>query len=161
LKAFLPFFYNKNKTESDPELQIKCLSLIYTLFCQTPYINYEKQLKTQKFLTVYENHYALKITLSKRELIPELLAKLFFEQVEEIPKYYLKSKKTTQTIEYTFGTFVRLNNFSELKTFFNTVNIGFEAKEFFFNFKFNFIDSSQKDTISIIKNVAPFWVFKN
>lgn len=161
MKAFLPFFYNKNKTEYDAEFQIKCLSLMYLLFSQAPYINYKKQLKKQKFSKTYENHYVLKITITKKQILNEVLAMIFSEQSGKISKPYFNFKNKNAPNSFIFGASIFLNNFFELETFFNTINVGFDAKDFFLNLKFQVLNPSGHESNKTLKNLPPFWILKN
>jgi hypothetical protein len=155
-----------NKTENDPDIQLKAFLMLYVLTSFIPYIRLNK-IKKQGQIKTIELNYSLKIVLSNREEINLFLNSFFletfvrlhfdgFKLFKQKPQGFNKALLSSNKIA--FNTKVPGHSIFEIDQILNKIVIGINPRDLNLNLNFLFSNfNSTKEFKTSIKNMPFFW----
>lgn len=157
---------NKDKEQTDSNVQIKASSIFYVLTGLVAYINFNKSLSSIKKLKISENNYSIKISTTNFNEINHFLLSFFVENWTKllIEDFVLQRKKKEplkidSEKNIVLSALVPAEVFFELEVFLNKVVTGINSKNF--NIKINFLfdnPNELKNSQTLIKNLPYFWI---
>lgn len=157
---------NKDKEQTDSNIQIKASSIFYVLTGLVAYINFNKSLSSIKKLKISENNYSIKISTTNFNEINHFLLSFFVENWTKllIEDFVLqRKKKELSKIDseknIVLSALVPAEVFFELEVFLNKIVTGINSKNF--NIKINFLfdnPNELKNSQTLIKNLPYFWI---
>jgi len=157
---------NRDKEQTDSNIQIKASSIFYVLTGLVAYINFNKSLSSIKKLKISENNYSIKISTTNSNEINHFLLSFFVENWKKllIEDFILqRKKKELSKIDseknIVLSSLVPAEVFFELEMFLNKIVTGINSKNF--NIKINFLfdnPNELKNSQTLIKNLPYFWI---
>jgi len=157
---------NRDKEQTDSNIQIKASSIFYVLTGFIAYINFNKSLSSIKKLKISENNYSIKISTTNSNEINHFLLTFFVENWTKllIEDFILqRKKKELSKIDseknIVLSSIVPSEVFFELEMFLNKIITGINSKNF--NIKINFLfdnPNELKNSQTLIKNLPYFWI---
>jgi len=157
---------NRDKEQTDSNIQIKASSIFYVLTGLIAYINFNKSLSSIKKLKISENNYSIKISTTNSNEINHFLLSFFVENWTKllIKDFILqRRKKEFSKIDseknIVLSSLVPAEVFFELEMFLNKIVTGINSKNF--NIKVNFLfdnPNELKNSQTLIKNLPYFWI---
>jgi len=157
---------NRDKEQTDSNIQIKASSIFYVLTGLVAYINFNKSLSSIKKLKISENNYSIKISTTNSNEINHFLLTFFVENWTKllIEDFILqRKKKELSKIDseknIVLSSIVPSEVFFELEMFLNKIITGINSKNF--NIKINFLfdnPNELKNSQTLIKNLPYFWI---
>jgi len=157
---------NRDKEQTDSNIQIKASSIFYVLTGLIAYINFNKSLSSIKKLKISENNYSIKISTTNSNEINHFLLSFFVENWTKllIEDFILqRRKKEFSKIDseknIVLSSLVPAEVFFELEMFLNKIVTGINSKNF--NIKVNFLfdnPNELKNSQTLIKNLPYFWI---
>lgn len=157
---------NRDKEQTDSNIQIKASSIFYVLTGLVAYINFNKSLSSIKKLKISENNYSIKISTTNSNEINHFLLSFFVENWTKllIEDFILqRKKKELSKIDseknIVLSSLVPAEVFFELEMFLNKIVTGINSKNF--NIKINFLfdnPNELKNSQTLIKNLPYFWI---
>ena len=157
---------NKDKEQTDSNIQIKASSIFYVLAGLVAYINFNKSLYSIKKLKISENNFSIKISTTNLNEINQFLLSFFVENWTKllIEDFVLqRKKKELSKIDsdknIVLSALIPAEVFFELEMFLNKIVTGINSKNF--NIKINFLFNNPKElknSQTLIKNLPYFWI---
>lgn len=157
---------NRDKEQTDSNIQIKASSIFYVLTGLVAYINFNKSLSSIKKLKISENNYSIKISTTNSNEINHFLLSFFVENWTKLlmEDFILqRRKKEFSKIDseknIVLSSLVPAEVFFELEMFLNKIVTGINSKNF--NIKVNFLfdnPNELKNSQTLIKNLPYFWI---
>ena len=153
-----------NANEEDLLIKAKSFLFFYLINSTIPFINSNKLKIKKKQEKDGQSFYALKIILSNKRDINQLLFSLFVENWQNIITEDIKFlenntySKVNIKNKIVYNCLLPANIFYEINNLSNSL-LGINTKDFFINLSFVFLKKQKiQENVNIIKNIPLFWI---